>query len=126
MTPIKINRVANQQPMHPAPQICPVVLCHQRKMVAHQNKTQNRRLKPLRRLTDQFEEARAIVLIAESRLRRPHADLTKHLLSALSHADETHSGSILFACVDNSYLLLHFDRICSKRGGRWFQSSELD
>jgi len=63
MTPIKINRVANQQPMHPAPQICPVVLCHQRKMVAHQNKTQNRRLKPLRRLTDQFEEARPLYLL---------------------------------------------------------------
>jgi len=63
MTPIKINRVANQQPMHPSPQICPVVLCHQRKMVAHQNKTQNRRLKPLRRLTDQFEEARPLYLL---------------------------------------------------------------
>ena len=48
----------------------------------------------LHRLTDQFEEARAIVLIAESRLRgvsslsarRRHGDLTKHLLSGLSHA----------------------------------------
>src|SRR5438046_5757082 len=66
MTPIKINRVANQQPMHPAPQICPVVLCHQRKMVAHQNKTQNRRLKPLRRLTDQFEEARPLYYCGKS------------------------------------------------------------
>jgi hypothetical protein len=49
MPPIKINRVANQQPMHPAPQICPMRLRDQMKMVAHENKTQNRRLEPLRR-----------------------------------------------------------------------------
>jgi hypothetical protein len=34
MPPIKINSVTNQQPMHPAaPQICPVRLCDQMKMV---------------------------------------------------------------------------------------------
>ena len=32
--------------------------------------------------------------------------------------DETYSGSILFACVDNFYLLLYIDRICSERSGR--------
>ncbi len=40
--------------------------------------------------------------------------------------DETHSGSILFACVDDSYLLLHFDRICSECSGRSIWFSELD
>jgi len=34
--------------------------------------------------------------------------------------DETHPGSILFACFDNFYLLLQFDRICSACIGRSF------
>ena len=55
---------------HPASQICPVRLCDQMKMVAHQNKTQNRRLKPLRRFAEQFEESIAIRLITENRLAR--------------------------------------------------------
>ena len=53
-------------------------------------------------------------------------DLTKHLLSALSHLDETHSGSILFACVETSYLLLHIDRICGECSGLSIQFSGLD
>jgi hypothetical protein len=53
-------------------------------------------------------------------LHRRHGDLTKSLLSALVMVDETHSGPILFACVDNSYLLLHLDRICSECSGRSF------
>jgi len=40
--------------------------------------------------------------------------------------DETHSGSILFACVDNFYLLLYFDRICSERSGHSIWLSGLD
>ena len=39
------------------------------KMVAHYKQKQNCDLKMLQRLPDQFEEAKAIVLIAESRLR---------------------------------------------------------
>ena len=35
MPPVKINRVGNQQPMHPASQIWPVGLRDQMKMVPH-------------------------------------------------------------------------------------------
>jgi hypothetical protein len=40
--------------------------------------------------------------------------------------DEIHPGSIPFACVDNFYLLLHIDRICSECSGRSIQFSGLD
>jgi len=40
-------------------------------------------------------------------------DLTQPLLSALRHLDETHSVRILFACIHNSHLLLHFDRFAA-------------
>ena len=36
------------------------------KMVAHQNKTQNRRLKPLRRLAQQLEKVGAIALVMKN------------------------------------------------------------
>jgi hypothetical protein len=46
----------------PHPQIWPVRLCDKMKMVAHQNETQNRRVKPFRRLTGQLDKASAISL----------------------------------------------------------------
>jgi len=70
MPPIKINRVGNQQPMHPLPQIGPTRFRHQVKMVAHQNKAQNRRIKTLRRLVKHFHKASAIPLIVTYQLTR--------------------------------------------------------
>jgi len=57
---------SNQTQMHPASQICPVRLCDQMKMVAHQNKTQNRRLKSLRRFAQQLQKANAIALVMKN------------------------------------------------------------
>jgi hypothetical protein len=71
----------------------------------------------------------ASVSIVSSDLFLPSSfpgDLTKHLLSVLSDLDETHSGSILFACVETSYLLLHIDRICGECSGFSIQFSGLD
>src|SRR5207247_6854231 len=70
MPPVKIHRVGNQQPMHPLPQIGPMRLRHQMKMVGHQNKAQNRRIKTLRRLAKQLHEASAISLVVKYRLTR--------------------------------------------------------
>ena len=70
MPPIKIHRVGDQQPMHPPPQIWPVRLRDQMKMVAHQNETQNRRLKAFRRFTEQLDKASAISLVVKNRLAR--------------------------------------------------------
>src|SRR6266403_3238102 len=66
MPPIEIHRVRNQQPMHPTAQICPMRLRNQMKMVAHQNKTQNRGLKTLRRFAQQFHKSGAITLIVKN------------------------------------------------------------
>jgi hypothetical protein len=97
------------------------------KMVAHYKQKQNCDLKMLQRLPDQFEEARAIVLIAENRLRgvsylcaSSSWLFDKTPVERLKMLDETHSGSILFACVGNPYLLLHFDRFCSQCSGHSF------
>src|SRR6266403_5026206 len=68
MPPIEIHRVRNQQPMHPTAQICPMRLRNQMKMVPHQNKTQNRGLKTLRRFAQQFHKSSAITLIVKNRL----------------------------------------------------------
>jgi hypothetical protein len=48
--------------VHPTPQIWPVRLRDQMKMVAHRNETQNRRLKASRRFPEQLDEASAISL----------------------------------------------------------------
>jgi hypothetical protein len=52
--------------MHSAPQIWPVRLRDQMKMVAHQNETQNRRLKAFRRFTEQLDKVRAISLAVKN------------------------------------------------------------
>ena len=52
--------------MHPAPPIWSVRLCDQMKMVAHQNKTQNRCLKPLRRFAQQLEKAGVIARVMKN------------------------------------------------------------
>ena len=56
--------------MHPLPQIGPMRLRHQMKMVAHQNKAQDRRIKTLRRLAKQLHKASAISLVVKYRLTR--------------------------------------------------------
>src|SRR4051812_43956889 len=68
--PIKIDRIGHQKPVHPAPQIWPVRLRHQMKMVAHQNKTENRAIKASRRFTEQFEKASAVLFVMENGLPR--------------------------------------------------------
>src|SRR5437867_3287629 len=40
------------------------------KMIHHEDEAQNRRLKTLRRLAEQFEESSAIALVTENRLAR--------------------------------------------------------
>jgi hypothetical protein len=60
---------------------------------------------------------------AKSHARRLNTIPVERLKSC---RDETHSGPILFACVDNFYLLLHFVRICSECSGRSIWFSGLD
>src|SRR5262249_37423550 len=70
MPPVKVDRVGNQKPMHPLAQIGPMRLRHQMKVVAHQNKTQDHRIKTLCRLPKQLHKASAVSLVVKDRLTR--------------------------------------------------------
>ena len=56
--------------MHPSPQVWPVCLCGQMKLVSHQYKAQDPRFKTLPRFAEQLEEVSAIALISQSRPAR--------------------------------------------------------
>jgi hypothetical protein len=55
--------IRNKQPMRPTPQFWPMRLRNQMKMVAHQNKAANDRLKASRGVTERGEKASAITFV---------------------------------------------------------------
>src|SRR5437016_1438384 len=68
MPPIKVDRVTDHQPVHPAGKIRPVRLSNEMKVISHQDKCQHRDLITCPRALQQFRELSLISLIAEDLL----------------------------------------------------------